>query len=247
MKVLLPAVRGTIERRLLVNFRGPPELLRPLLPQPFRVKTIRGFGMAGICLIRLRDMRVRFAPAALGVDSENAAHRIAVEWDQKGKVREGVFIPRRDTSSALQTWIGGSLFPGVHHRAEFCVREGDGRFFVEMTSRDGSAHVVVDAERAEQLPAGSLFRNLAEASEFFRAGSLGYSVTAQQGEFDGLELNSLRWELKPLAVNCVESGFFSNREWFPPGAVRFDSAFLMENIEHEWLARGALRAGSSFT
>lgn len=51
------------------------------------------------------------------IHSENAAHRIAVEWDFEGKTFEDVYIPRRDTNSFFNTLVGGRLFPGIHHRA----------------------------------------------------------------------------------------------------------------------------------
>jgi hypothetical protein len=65
--------------------------------------------MAGICLIRLEQMRPRFAPPVVGLTSENAAHRIAVEWDEHGTRREGVYIPRRDTSSRLSVLASGHI------------------------------------------------------------------------------------------------------------------------------------------
>src|SRR5215217_4728686 len=110
-------MEGVIARRLLVNYRVAPEVLARLLPAPFRPQVVGGWGVAGICLIGLRAVRPRGLPAALGLASENAAHRIAVEWDEGGAVRHGVYIPRRDTSSRLTTALGGRLFPGVHHRA----------------------------------------------------------------------------------------------------------------------------------
>src|SRR5689334_2956774 len=103
----IPIIRGVIDRRILVNFRLEAEVLARLVPTPFRPKLVNGAGMAGVCLIRLRDIRPRFLPPFLGVSSENAAHRIAVEWDQDGNTGEGVFIPRRDTSSRLNTLAGG--------------------------------------------------------------------------------------------------------------------------------------------
>src|SRR3982751_610618 len=127
MQLRLPVIQGVIDRRILVNYRCAPDALRPLLPAPFRPKLVNGWGMGGICLIRLRHVRPRGFPAALGVSSENAAHRIAVEWDDAGGVvREGVYIPRRDSSSQLNHLLGGRLFPGVHHHAKFDVNESDG-------------------------------------------------------------------------------------------------------------------------
>ena len=103
----IPVIRGLIDRRILVNFRVNPDVLARVLPAPFRPKLVNGAGMAGVCLIRLKHIRPRFLPSFLGISSENAAHRIAVEWGDAGETKEGVFIPRRDTSSRLNTLLGG--------------------------------------------------------------------------------------------------------------------------------------------
>jgi len=87
----MPAVEGIIERRLLVNYRVAPGALAGILPAPFRPKLVGGYAIAGICLIRLASVRPRGLPAGLGLRSENAAHRIAVEWDADGRSHDGVF------------------------------------------------------------------------------------------------------------------------------------------------------------
>ena len=82
-----PKIEGLIRRRVLVNFRVDPAVIRALLPAPLRPQITGGAVQAGICLIRLETMRVAGLPAALGFDSENAAHRIAVEWDAAARAR----------------------------------------------------------------------------------------------------------------------------------------------------------------
>jgi hypothetical protein len=236
----LPVMRGLIDRRMLVNFRCDPAALARLLPAPFRLKLVRGHGMAGICLIRLKELRPRWLKLPLGFTSENAAHRIAVEWDDNGRRREGVFIPRRDTDSGINRRAGGRLFPGVHHFASFVVRESPNRFKLEMRSEDGGARVRVAARVAEEWPAGSVFATLDEASAFFAAGPLGWSAGSRPGELDGLELESFDWRMEPLCVERVESSFFDNPDLFPPGAAEFDSALLMRGIRHEWHGRGRM-------
>ena len=114
-----PVIKGLIDRRVLVNFRVDPNVLQTVLPHPFRPKLAHGSAMAGVCLIRLAQIRPRFVPAFLGISSENAAHRMAVEWDSGGSHQEGVYIPRRDTSSRLNVMTGGRIFPGEHHLADF--------------------------------------------------------------------------------------------------------------------------------
>jgi len=242
----LPVMRGVIDRRMLVNFRCEPAALTRLVPAPFRPKLVRGWGMAGICLIRLKELRPSWLSTPLGFSSENAAHRIAVEWDEDGVRREGVFIPRRDTSSKLNQLAGGRLFPGVHHFARFDVCESANRFKLEMLSEDGAARVRVTARVAEEWPAGSVFSTLDEASAFFAAGSLGWSAGNRPSEFDGLELHSFGWHMEPLVVERVESSFFHNPAIFPPGAAEFDSALLMRGIQHEWHGRGRMLCGPKF-
>jgi len=241
----IAVVTGVIDRRILVNYNIDADRIARVLPPPFQPKLVNGRAVGGICLIRLKQLRPRFLPAAFGFSSENAAHRIAVEWQQDGVTREGVYIPRRDTSAWLHTLLGGRAFPGTHHRADFTVRETADRYFVEMQARDGGSRVLVDAVLASGLPATSVFRSVAEASSFFERGSLGYSSTLDRARFEGLELSAADWHVEPLAVERVESSFFDDREQFAEGTVRFDSALLMQGIVHEWVAREALCCGTS--
>ena len=155
----IPVITGVIDRRILANWRCDPAALAKLLPPPFRPKLAGGYGIAGVCLIRLKAVRPRgvWAPAGFGISSENAAHRVAVEWDERGPggraiVREGVYIPRRDTASRFNTLVGGRLFPGVHHHATFDVREDADRLHVAVASDDGAVWVSLDATVAKALP-----------------------------------------------------------------------------------------------
>jgi len=238
----IPAIRGVIDRRILVNYRVDPSVLAGLLPEPFRPKLVSGAGMAGVCLIRLKGVRPRFLPSWLGMSSENAAHRIAVEWDGGGEQHEGVYIPRRDTSSRINAAAGGRLFPGEHHHATFRVEERDDHYRIALDSDDREVHLLVEGRLASGQPEGSIFGSVAEASVFFERGSLGYSATARASEFDGLELRCSGWRVEPLAVGRVESSFFDDRARFPAGSVEFDCALLMRGIAHEWHGRESIHA-----
>ena len=229
-----PVMHGIIDRRILVNFRVQPEVVRPLLPPKFRPKLVRGWAIAGICLIRLKDLRPPGLPSAFGLNSENAAHRIAVEWNEDGVPREGVFVPRRDTSSTLQSWAGGRVFPGPHGLADFKAIEAGGEYHVRMRSRDGVTRVEILARQTPHWPAKSIFRSLGEASRFFETGSVGYSPAGDPGCCEALELRTARWEVEPLHAVVVKSSFFDDRDRFPADSLHFDCVLLMRNIEHEW-------------
>ncbi len=159
----LPTIEGVIRRRLLLNFRVDPEVMARQLPTPFAPKLHEGHAIAGICLIRLEAIRPLGFPSAVGVSSENAAHRVAVRWVSEGESREGVFIPRRDTDSLLNQVAGGRVFPGEHHAADFEVEETPESVSLRMAARDGGAAVEVSASVAPGLPAGSCFSSVEDA------------------------------------------------------------------------------------
>jgi hypothetical protein len=233
--VRIPVIRGIIKRRLLVNFRAAPEIVQRILPEPFRPKLHAGHGVVGICLIRLEQIRPAGLPAIIGLASENAAHRFAVQWkDAHGIQKEGVFIPRRDTDALLNWLAGGRLFPGEHHAARFSVTEEGSHIDFAMESLDGTVGVNVSGEEDGAFPSSSCFASLGEASSFFEGGSLGYSVTRDRNRMDGLVLQTQDWLVRALAITSVYSSFFSDPERFPKGSIEFDHALIMRNISHEW-------------
>lgn len=168
----LPKIHGTIKRRLLINYRVDPAVMSRHLPAPLRPKLHDNSAIAGICLIRLENIRPGRVPLALGLSSENAAHRIAVVWEDETGPHEGVYILRRDTGSLVNHLAGGRLFPGEHRRATFHVTEDDQRIALQMRSADGQVELDVVGLMAVQLPATSGFATVSEASAFFERGAI---------------------------------------------------------------------------
>jgi Uncharacterized conserved protein (COG2071) len=240
----LPAIEGVIRRRILVNFRVDPEVMRPLVPAPFRIKTVEGYAMAGICLIRLESVRPKSPVGRIGLASENVAYRVAVEWDADGRTQDGVYIPRRDTSSSLQHRLGGRIFPGEYHHSAFEVDDEHGVISIACRSTDGSGDVDLVARETDRFAPGSVFGTLDVASRFFERGAIGYSATTDVGRLDGLLLQSNEWKVAPLEVDHVQSAFFDDPRRFPPGSVVFDNALIMRNIAHEWRAMPELAASA---
>jgi hypothetical protein len=227
----IPTITGIIDRRMLVNFAIEPEVAETIVPHPFTPKIFNGKAIAGICLIRLKQVRPKGLPAFVGICSENGAHRIAVEWMENGELKEGVYIPRRDTSSMINTLAGGRVFPGRHYKAKFDVDEDGNNYHIAFKSSDGTT-ISVDASLTDSFDPQSIFKDLSTVSAFFKVGSTGYSPNG--GKYDGLLLNTFKWEVKPLKVSRVVSSYFENEQIFPKGSVKVDNALLMTNIKHEW-------------
>jgi hypothetical protein len=169
-----------------------------------------------------------------GLRSENAAHRIAVEWDGPEGPETGVYIPRRDSGSVINVLAGGRLFPGNHHLASFDVQETPEYLHVAYTSRDGTTRVGVDITMTERFQGSVLFADLAQASAFFQRGSVGFSAGRDQRRLDGLGLDTDSWRVEPVEVRAVRSTFFDDEDRFPHGRATLDCALLMRGVPATW-------------
>ncbi len=188
-------------------------------------------------MIRFRELRPNFLPSWIGMSSENAAHRIAVEWDEDGQMQEGVFIPRRDTNSWFNKTLGGRVFPGIFNRSTFDVSENGAEIHIRIVRSDDGEEVAFSGCAATELPSTSLFPTLDDAAGFFSLGATGYSATREKGHYHGMELNCLTWKIQPLDVIDARSCFFGDATLFPSGSVEIDCALLMQDVDHEWRSR----------
>jgi hypothetical protein len=237
--MLTDAVVCTIERRLLVNYRIDPEVVMRLLPPPFRPQLVSGWAVGGVCLIRLGGLRPSGFPSAVGMTTENVAHRFAVEWNDDVGTHAGVFIPRRDTGSRITALAGDRLFPGLHHLARFAVREQGAGLRIGVVSRDRSVGLSVTAHESTSL-AGELFGTLEEAVAFFRRAPLGYSPSGTTERLVGVRLESERWEARPVTVEHVASSLFDDTSLFPQGSCTLDFGLVMRNLPARWRNEGPL-------
>ena len=234
----IPVIEGVIRRRVLLNYRIDPAAAKKILPDKssFKLKLVDGYAIAGICLIRLEEIRPKGLPKFIGISSENSAHRIAVEWKKDdGENCEGVFVPRRDTDSILNSLAGGRIFPGVHHHSKFIVKDQAGEVSMRVTSKDYDKPLVnFEAMETEVFPESSVFDSLETSSAFFEAGCIGYSSRPNSSRLDGLTLKALQWKVSPLSISDLRSAYFDDTAIFPEGSIEFDHALLMRDIPHEW-------------
>jgi hypothetical protein len=242
--MLLDTIHGIIDRRVLLNYRIDPTTLERVLPRPFKPKLFDSYGVGGVCMIRFKHLRPRSIPEWLGLNSENAAHRIAVQWQQDGEIKEGVFIPRRDTNSWFNRTFGGKVFPGIFHGSRFETSESDSTVSLRIMCEDGTIEVSFAGHLTDKIPTTSIFPSLEAAAGFFSLGATGYSATNTEGQFHGMELRSVNWNVAPLAIDNAFSSFFCDEQRFPQGSIKLDCALLMREIEHEWHSRPNLSLSS---
>ena len=123
--------------------------------------------------------------------------------------------------------------------ANFKVKESNGHYHIEFKSDDGT-FLSITAQETTEWTKLSVFEDQDCASDFFKQGSVGYSPNKIGETFDGFELKTKKWEVSPLTVSQVTSSFFEDKTVFPDGAITFDNALLMRNIDHEWNSKKSL-------
>jgi hypothetical protein len=210
---VLPTLEGVIRRRVLLNFRADPGVVASLLPSPLEVLSHEGFAIVGVCLIGMEQLRPKGLPSVLGLSSENMAHRIAIRYLRL---------------------LGGRLFPGVQHRADFTINDAGDCLSMDVKTEDGQADVSFEASHTTEWAPDSVFATFDDAFKFFRRGDCGFSCSLRAGRLDGLQLKTLRWEMSTLRVSRLCSAFFQHGERFSSDLVHFDCALLMRGVPHEW-------------
>jgi hypothetical protein len=241
--MLTNAIACTIERRLLVNYRIDPEVVQRDLPAPFRPQLVSGWAVGGVCFIRLGGLRPVHFPRAIGLSTENVAHRFAVEWDDDRGTQVGVFIPRRDTDSRLTALAGDRVFPGIHRLARFGVQEEGPTIRIDVASNDGSLELSVSAHEGAAL-GSQLFGSLEDAVDFFRQGSLGYSPNRPTECLAGVRLECQQWDARPVAIDSMISSMFDDVTAFPKGSCTLDCGLVMRDLKARWITEGVLGARS---
>jgi len=217
-------VRAQLRRRLLISYRVDPDVAVSLLPAGFRPRIVDGSAVAGVCVLGLESIRPGWSSGRWGLRSENAAHRIAVEWDGPDGVEQGVFIFERHSSAWHPVLFGGRLFPGVHRRARFRIEESGDRYALAMAAAGHSldADVEVGGEWSS-----ALFASVDEASDFYRSGRIGWSLAHDRRTVEPVALASDSWKVEGARLHHLRSSFF---EALPAGAAVFDSVVVMRDL-----------------
>ena len=233
----------TIERRLLINYRIDPEVVGRHLPAPFRPQLVSGWAVGGVCFIRLGNLRPAHFPRAVGLTTENVAHRFAVEWDDDTGNHVGVFIPRRATDSRLTALCGDRVFPGAHRLARFGVHEDGQTLRITVATRDGGLGLSVIAREGAAF-GSQLFGSLEDAIDFFRQGTLGYSPSGPDARLAGVRLECQQWDARPVGVDAMTSTMFDDVHGFPKGSCSLDCGLVIRDLRARWVTAGVLESDS---
>lgn len=216
-----------VKHRMLINYRLDANFARTLVAEGMRPQLVNGYAVAGICHIVQNRLRPSWLGLPVGLAVEGTAHRIAVEWDDETGTHAGVYIFMRHTNSRFANLFGGFFAPGVHNRARIASSIGGEVVRLEL-SADGYA---ADAEVAIADEFHSvLFRDdLQAASNFFRAGSIGWSPD-RHDRLEAVQIDSGQWTVSPATVLHLESAFYDAL------GAELDNVIVLRDVPFDWSA-----------
>jgi len=237
-------VEGVVARQILLNYWLEPEVARRLVPEPFEIVIRNGFAVAGINLLRLEGVRPAGATDALGLCSENLAHRIAVRYpvEENGApaLRDGTYILRRDTDSALAGRLGELLLPGTVRDAEFRVAETAHSLRMAVLTADGGGDLAFRCRWNEEWKWTLLFSRLNDVRSFCARTQCGCNSALRADALEAPHVLPQEWEVAPATITDLHASYFADEKLFPRGSVGFDSAIMLRGVPQAWRALRAV-------
>jgi hypothetical protein len=156
-------VSGYVPARFLVTYRCEAARLAGLVPSPFTLDTLGGFGFVSVCALEVREMGIVGLPKALRFDNREFLYRLAVRFRD-----EPTFLTlRSDVSAPALAWLGRRFSHYRPHLGTFSLAEREGRMRLACVSPDGAGDATFDAAH-ETPPAASnsVFASAQHAADF---------------------------------------------------------------------------------
>lgn len=228
-----PSLRGRIDRRICVFHRLDPAVARGLLPAPLRPRLFRGWAVGGICVLRLARLRPKLLPIPIGLGSELAWHRLAVEWEENGRTLVGQYLLRSETDARLAPLPGSKLVPPPIDRTRIEVRSEEAGLVARVVSAGGLADVDLVARPTQSWTNSQLFKSATAAHAALASGHVIWT-SPEDGGLEGVELHSTGGKLEALELLRLESAWFDDSTRFQAGTVALDCAVLVRDADHEW-------------
>jgi hypothetical protein len=132
--------------------------------------------------------------------------------------------------------FGNLLTHYRYERSRCCVRRTEQTYEVEVITPDRRADLHVEAKISSQtasLPAGSPFRDLAEARKF--AGPLPFTFDYERQTHSIIRIEGVRQQWNPQSVSVtVHRNAFLEQDPFRSAGAVLANAFFLQNVPYSW-------------
>ena len=230
-------IKAHFETSLVLTYALPASVLQAYLAPGLALDMYGDFGFLAIALVQTRELRPAFLPACLGINFSLSGYRIFTRYQTSdGRTLRGLRILRSDTDRLSMQVFGNLLTHYRYERSRWLTRRTDGKYEVQVRTRDGRADLDVEADLSSEPqtpPAGSPFRDFQEARKF--AGPLPFTFDneSQTGSIVRVQGDRQEWNPRPVSVSVHRNTFLEQEAFRNSGPV-LANAFFLEDLPYSW-------------
>jgi hypothetical protein len=233
-------IRARFDFTLVLTYALPRGVLEPLLTPGLALDAFGDWGFVAVAMVQTRELRPSFMPAWCGRDFFLTGYRIFARYQNRaGRSLRGLKILRSDTDKRTMAWLGNALTGYGYRRAEVKIEAQPPRLAVQITTPRAEADLRVVADLSllspgdESLPAGSPFRDTADARRF--AGPLPHTFSYERETNSVVIVRGLRedWQPRLVKADVAEATFFK-QPCFRGARSLLASAFYVADVPYRW-------------
>ncbi|MBC7920549.1 MAG: DUF2071 domain-containing protein, partial [Ferruginibacter sp.] len=119
-------IKARFDFSLVVTFAYPRRVLEPLLPPGLSLDTYGDYGFVAVALVKVRQLRPAWLPAAAGQDFFLSGYRLFTRFrTSAGRRLRGLYILRSDADQQRMVTLGSLSTHYRFEKATVWVRESD--------------------------------------------------------------------------------------------------------------------------
>jgi hypothetical protein len=225
-------VTGFVPVRFLATYRCEASRLSPLVPAPFSLDTLGGFGFVSVCALEVRDMGIRGLPREFRFDNREFLYRLAIRF--RG---EPTFLTlRSDVSAPGLAWLGRRFSHYRPHLGTFSLHDRDGRVRLACATRSGAGDATFEAAHADHARvSNSVFSSAEHAADFL----LGMSFSADATPAGRVRIQRIEhdpWKARFVRMHEARFAFLDRLARELGCRFEYDSTLATHGIRQLWRA-----------
>ena len=224
-------VDGFITDRLLVTYRAPAERLRALVPAPFVVDELNGFGFVSVCALEMLGMGIARSPRWLRFDNLEFLYRVGVRYRNAA-----TFLTLRcDTASRALALLGGSFSHYQLRHTRIALSRSVNRFELRCDAADALARAELATELTPNaVEPASLFPSSARAAEFLLG--MSFSAAVRGGKVLVQPIERDAWQPRFVSPDHLCFDYLAELARRIAAPLVYDNTLHVRSVHQTWRA-----------
>ena len=234
---------GRLEDCALLNFRTPAATVRHLVPDELELVTRGDHAFWNVVTCRVRAMRPRHLPAAVGVTYHHVAYRLRVQaMTDRADLTRGLYFIRSDADAALLGAVGNRTTDFRFHRADIELQADAHAHVTRITTADGRGDATfelgADLPPAGPRGPGSCFATHLDAKEWLKYEPLAFAPGgpphARHLRLAEVHRDETQWSERAVELTRFRSRVFDDLNQTEATGLAPELAVRVGDLDYVW-------------